>query len=512
MPMMTHTPTHGTDDSQEHTGYIPWSGVYLEQVDFDTMFAQLSIVPEIANYYDVQTEEGKQKLNEMIFTHYEGNHLSMVPKCNCGHLNTSAEEYQICEICGHQCLVTTEKPIESYLWIETPPGVSGFVAPNFWHMLKTSTVVKERGQKPFEPIKWLTDPTYQVPNTDNKALERMLAVGLPRGRYNDFIDRFDDYYKAMLKARIVGTAAIPADELTEYIYLNRDKLFPQHLPLPSALNFPTEKTANRTYGNIAMSDINDAVQTISSIHNNQKPLSQNSIFHRVAKTIDMLSGFYVNWWSKDLAPKPGVARKHMYGSRLHFTFRAVISSLTEPHMYNELHLPWTLSLEVFSVHLKNLLMRRFGYTADQCQELLMRGAYNPTPLLKHLLNEIISSHPEGGWPVLFSRNPVLVRGSVAYLIVAKIKDNPSDPTISVPPETLSAPNADFDGDQMNGMIILDLYTSSKLRVLSPAYYVADIETPRQLSNFIQLPVPTCQTLRNWARRKPGEPVLDFSPR
>jgi len=418
------------------------SGIHLKQVDFDALFSQLTIRPEIANNYDTQTEEGKERLNKLLYTHYEGNHLSMVPRCNCGHLHTSAQEYQTCEICGHKCLATTEKPIESFLWIACPDRVDALIAPNFWHMLKEATIVKERGIKPFEPIKWLCDPGYQVPNPQNKVLERMVAVGLKKGRYNDFINNFDDYYDALLKAKVIGNRSIDKDELTRFILVNRDKLFPHYLPLPSALNFPTERTSNRTYGMLSMPEVIDAVQTISSINNAQTPMSPGKVFHRVVECVDKLAGFYVDWWETQLTPKRGIERKHVFGSRLHFTFRAVISSITTPHLNDELHIPWALAMEVFSVHLKNLLMRRYKLTADQCQELIIRSTYKPNKLLRQLIDEIIFTHPDAGWPCLFSRNPVLVRGSVARMRIAQVKENPYDYTISVPPETLKAWNAD----------------------------------------------------------------------
>jgi len=64
---------------------------------------------------------------------------------------------------------------------------------------------------------------------------------------------------------------------------------------------------------------------------------------------------------------------------------------------------------------------------------------------------------------------------------------------------------------MSGEIILDAVTNKRLKMMAPAYYVQDIEEPRKLSNYIQLPVPTLQTLRSYLNRKPGETVQEFAP-
>lgn len=57
--------------------------------------------------------------------------------------------------------------------------------------------------------------------------------------------------------------------------------------------------------------------------------------------------------------------------------------------------------------------------------------------------------------------------------------------------------ATFDGDQLNGMIILDLSTADKLERLAPYHSVLDLQNPRTISRNIALPAPVVATISNW---------------
>lgn len=55
----------------------------------------------------------------------------------------------------------------------------------------------------------------------------------------------------------------------------------------------------------------------------------------------------------------------------------------------------------------------------------------------------------------------------------------------------------FDGDALNGIVILDENTLEKLDPLAPKNGVLDLRTPRAVSGHVSLPAPIIATIANF---------------
>ena len=185
----------------------------------------------------------------------------------------------------------------------------------------------------------------------------------------------------------------------------------------------------------------DAVRTISSIKSSATPLSMRSVETRVVNAISKLAMFYRNFSQKTLGRKPGLFRKHVFGGRAHFTARAVISSLSDAHHYEELHTPWGMSVALLKLHLTNKMLK-MGMTPLEVERHLSEHTLKYSPLLDQLFQELIAESPYRGLPVIFQRNPSLHRGSAQRLYITKVKTDPMITTISFSVLTLKSCNAD----------------------------------------------------------------------
>ena len=153
--------------------------------------------------------------------------------------------------------------------------------------------------------------------------------------------------------------------------------------------------------------------------------------NRVVKALCELSEFYEGIYKTTFAKKTGIFRKHVFGSRAHFSFRAVISSLTGEHRYDEIHIPWGIGVSVFRIHLANKLKRR-GFTPNQTFQILSEYAQRYHPLLDELFEELIRETPGGrGLSCTQQRNPSLKRGSAQAVYITHVKKDPSIPTVSI---------------------------------------------------------------------------------
>lgn len=459
-------------------------------------------MPIVVNYYDLNNQTDKESLNSLIYTHYEGDSLSVLPSCEGG---CTTGEYNVglrCRECGTLVLSLTERPIESALWIAPPDGVLTFISPEAWTILS-----KALSYPGINLLEWLCNPTMIMAADTHKEARKILNAlpNLERG-INTFFTQFDSIMETLFSANIINGDAQQKADLRQLITVYRDSIFASHLPIPSKLGFITEKTVTGTYHDETMLPAIDAIRTISATVNSPSPLSLRQRMARAVKANMLLSEYYQTFIGTNLSSKPGWFRKHIYGGRLHFTFRAVISSLSDNHDYDELHLPWKMSVLTYKAHLTSKLLKR-GFTSKECTRFIHEHVAKYSPLIDELFREMIDESFIDGLPIILNRNPTLMRGSIQALRVTQIKTDLADNSISMSVLCLAAPNADFDGDALNGMVILDERMYHILQAMAPHHGVLDLKKPRTLSGNIKIPAPVVNTISSWVSQ---EDSLDVS--
>lgn len=459
------------------------------------MFSSSANEPIVVNAFDVNTTVDKERLNNLIYTHYEGDSLQVLPSCTCGQ---TTGEYNVgirCPICNVEVRSVTERPLESSLWIAPPKGVRAYLNPQVW------TILADQLNYPgVNLLEWLCNPTAQFPANPPKQALRLQALDIERG-LNNFYANFDAIIQALFDNGIVKGTKQQRDDLARFINKFRDRIFADHLPIPSKMGFITEKTVTSTYADLTMLPAVDAIRTISATENSPVPLTLKVLQARAVKANMLLAEYHQAFMSTALGSKNGWLRKHVYGSRLHFTLRAVINSLSDNHEYDELHMPWSVAVMVYKTHLISKLIKR-NFTPNECSKFLHENTVKYNVLIDELFDELIAESPyeKPGLPIILNRNPTLMRGSIQALRVTKIKKDPAINSISMSVLVLKAPNADFDGDALNGMLILDNDMYQKLQRLAPHHGVLDLKKPRTLSNNIQIPAPVISTISDWVHR------------
>lgn len=418
-------------------------GVRLALVDMDQMFHNSKNRPIIVNDFDIESQEQKDQLNNTIYTSYSEDSLEVIPSCDCGHLTGSYNEGVECGHCGTKCLPITERPLESVLWIRTPKGVDSLIHPQVWMMLsKTFTV------NGVNVLEWLANPKYFIqPEKEPDTITKLKHLKVKRG-FNNLLRNFDAIMTLLIDDRVFK---IPKPEdrvkLKEFITNNRKFFFPSHLPIPSKMMFITESSAMGTYQDPTVLPAVDAIRTISGIEHSITPLNQTTIETRTFQAVHKLTSYYETFYSTALGIKEGWFRKHVYGTRSHFSFRAVVSSITEPHEYDEIHIAWGVAVMFLKVHLINKLYAR-GFSPNEAVKHIYEHTLKYDVLLDEIFQELINeSEFEGkrGLFIVLQRNPSLTRGSAQALRVTRVKPDPADNTTSLSVLILASLNCDFDG-------------------------------------------------------------------
>lgn len=475
-------------------------GIYLEMVDFDAVFNALSHTPVIVNDYDPQDKESLEELKTLLFTKYDGDTLTNVPQCDGGHLKGGFRVGTFCPICKTKVTPITEKPLESLLWMETPKGIDAFINPTWWDVVSNHTTISG-----YNILEWLTNPRYESElRATNGTVRRPKAVDKLESWFtpgiNNFVREYDKVIQFMLENRCFTGTMARRNKLRDFLSITRNSVFCKRLPFPSKLIFIVEEKNNCTFVDTKQSaPAFDAILMITSLDNRTKPTSQDIKESRVVKVIQSLNTFYADFEKNIAFKKEGVFRKLILGTRPEWTFRCVIISKHGIHDYETLTTPWSMTIQLLKTHISNILLKR-RFTPNEIVAIINEGILRYSPLLAEIVENLIQLSKNAGYkgiPCTWGRNPTLDRLSIQFLYIDDFFRNPSVNTVAMSDLILKGPNADFDGDAMNGGLTLCHKWTRWFQRLEPHLGIMDLNKPFEVSGKVALPTPILSTIDSW---------------
>jgi hypothetical protein len=466
--------------------------IYAELIDIDEMFNTQQRDPLFANHYNPDSEADRETINHLIMTQYGSDFLEMEPSCDCRKTKGGDYEDIVCQHCGTPVLPVTQRPLEPSVWLALPKGVKAFVNPKVYTILSNELTISK-----FNIMEHLVNPMASAPETKHPTVGKYMRLNIPRG-INYFVDHFDEILATLLKENILGRDIMDkqghlgaVNALLAFIKKYRERLFCHYLPLPTRLMMITEQTVTTIFASSNIFKAVDAARTIANAEASPN-LPIKNMQAKVMKANALMAEYNEQCFHEFFDQKDGWFRQHTFGTRSHFTFRAVINSNTDPHRYWELHLPWSLSVMVLRDHLASKLLNGSAAAGEpwslrECQALMDENTLRYNPILDGLFKELIAEAPGQRMAVLFNRNPSLLRGSIQLLYVTKVKPDTDVRSISLSVLTLRSLNADFDGDALNGLVVLDKKMLRKLQRLEQHHTVLDTNRPRALAQTMKMP-------------------------
>jgi hypothetical protein len=400
--------------------------IIQELVDHDDMFYKLSSEPVIINDIANNTEDAREELRSRMISRFSSDMISLIPSCLCGAKRGqfSIEKDCICEECGTTVGSSIEDDIEPILWFRKPKDVQVLINPVVWIMLKQRFT-----KSGFNIIQWLCDTSYRPSVKQPAVVQRLVEAGIQRG-YNNFIEHFDTIIDYLFSLKDFRQKKGKVEYLKSFLKDYRSALFSDYLPIPNKCILIIENTNVGIYVDPIIIGAIDAIEMLCSIDTCFYDQNPKIKANRTVKALARLCDFYERFYRTNLAVKSGQFRKHIYGSRTNFSFRAVISSLTGPHDYDEIHVPWGIGLTAFRPHLINKLCR-LGMDVNSAAGLLLGHVEKYHPLLDRLLQELISQSRDGRVAVCLQRNPSLMQSSAQRVFISRFKTDPADTTIGL---------------------------------------------------------------------------------
>lgn len=376
-------------------------------INLDELFTTTPHQPIILNQFDISTDLDKEEINRMLLSRFGSDFLELEPSCDGGHLHGGYLEGQICPICQTRVVAMTERPLETAVWLGLPKGVKAFIHPKIYAILNAALTLSK-----FSILEHLVNPSVHAVETRNPQVKKYLRLGIPRG-INYFVDHFDEIIRTLADENILQKdirdkqgALGRVNTLLLFLAEYRQHIFCQHLPMPTKLLMITEKTLTTTFASKNMFLALNAARTISSTASNEEHLAIKTLQSRAMKANALMAEYSEACFKDFYDSKDGWFRQHVFGTRSHFTYRAVINSLSEPHRYDEIHIPWSLGVMVFRLHLNAKLLMK-GWSIREAQTHLDEHTLRYSRTLDRLFQELIAEAPGGRIGTLFNRNYLL---------------------------------------------------------------------------------------------------------
>lgn len=459
--------------------------IYMKLVNFNREFSQLSHPPTIVNDVSTVSIDEKEALKKQIYTTYDSDVMDVVPSCDCKQLTGERKVGRFCKNCKSIVVSPTEANLQSILWVRAPKGVNKLINPYIWGLL--TQTFKRSG---FNVIQWMCDSAYTCKSRTPPELKNVTQNW--KRSYNNFVENFHDTIKMLFSLKTYKKHPKKYDIL-RLLRENKDAIFCDFIPLPNKAIHVIEGTNVGRYAEQSIFDAVNAILMVVGIDLPGSKTQQRVCENRTAKMLTDLSSFYLQYYKNFLGSKPGLIRKHILGTRSHWSFRAVITSITEPHRYDELYVPWGVAIGSLRLHLINKLARR-GFNHAEATTFITAHAQKYHPLLDQIFKELIDEAPGRGIPCTLCRNPSLSRGSIQRLRITRIKTDPEIPTLSISILIVRAYNADFDGDALGGALTLDQELTVCMDAHLPHMSAFEINKPRTVSDNLAMPKTVVATV------------------
>jgi len=414
----------------------------LQLLDLDAMFASAPN-PILLNKIDYSTPNYAEILRNYVYS--RGSELDLVASCECEHLSSNHYLGLRCAQCGTEVkhrYGTLENLVHS-TWIGVPERIPGIIHPRFYRVLS----------------KWLSGEKA-VNNIIDIICNPMLPVpveleGIITGRgFKYFYDNFDYLMEFFLRSFKKTSKKKSTPYIERFIMKYRHVAFCTKLPVLSSLLHPmTSDSSEKTqrYVDKSSPQVMEAAIDLANLEFSPQRNRPSHIYDQVTfKAYKAYMEYLRDIARNRLGKKKSLIRHHLYGTRYHFSFRAVIVPLVGFHRCDELHLPWKVGVNLLKEHIIGKLTNKYGYNMSQAIRMQKCAlmVYNQT--IHQVINELIAESPRGrGIACLWDRPPSLQRGSCQLQFFTRVKTDINDNSAHMSVLVLSDANAIERSNQLS---------------------------------------------------------------
>ena len=233
---------------------------------------------------------------------------------------------------------------------------------------------------------------------------------------------------------------------------NRDKIFTQSIPVFSTMLRPFNEDKESFYfeeSNATYTKINKLVSEL----NYYKPKANESKIKANAQLLYDTQVEFMKLYDNMVTiceGKKGTIRS-LFAGRYNFTARSVIVS-NHTLRADQVILSYHVLVEMLHASIINILKKTYNLSYQDAYNRWYAAKINKDPLVVKIIESMIKNNPYGGIPVIINRNPTINYGSILQMFCIGITDSY---TMEIPLQILKLLAADFDGDTLNILYIIN---------------------------------------------------------
>ena len=263
----------------------------------------------------------------------------------------------------------------------------------------------------------------------------------------------------------------------EFVMNNLDKVFTSHIPVISLLLRPVVLIGNTTFNydplNKFYAEMVSHVAYINENMDDEFTYANLSILYELQKKFNELNDEITK---QKINGKKHAIRSFIMGSRINFSARHVLIPNTESVQLDSIVIPYLTFVEFYKFHIMNIYKKLYNVTINELQDRWYTLVQTQDPSIMNIIN-ILIKRTRGGLRHYSNRNPTIAYGSTLCLKLTGINEDPKDLTMQICLNVCPLGNADFDGDTLNDVPILESNFADKFeRFFSPERMVISVST------------------------------------
>lgn len=407
----------------------------LTLVNLDEEFAN-NPDARIINNGTLIAKKPSKEFTDAIYSNCDGE-LGFVPSCRCGATRGTTKEGVTCPLCGTKCSSQFVDHLSHIAWLGIPENMAPVMHPVWYAVLKDWTSI---GKRTVSVIDIILNPEEDIPDD--------LAPYIHGRGFKYLYENIDSILDDM-QFRYPRTCKKPkAANIGNFRKFYRDCMFTRHLPILHNSLHPRKSNGDTlSYVDESSKSILTAVNELSAecFHEHATVVSEKQMNIKMYGIFKTTMEYYQQIIKDKLGGKPGLLRKHDFGSRIHFSLRTVVVPQDHVVPMDEVILPWGVIVNGLKLPILNYLVHRKYKSLEDALDIFMHSLTNYDPLIDECVETFIKESPGGRLCVAIGRNPTLAYGSIMQLYVREYKKDPHDETLALNASVCGPGNIDFDG-------------------------------------------------------------------
>ncbi len=384
-------------------------------------------------------------------------------RCQCGDLSGKFREGIICPRCKTP-VQFRDDDLEKTGWM-TLKDPYVLIPPRMYKFL----------EKVFKPkvLEEIIGYTHQLDANGNIVYEEVIEAKHPYMNIGIvmFAQKFDEILETLGDKRCITEI--------QFIKKNRNNIFSRRIPVLNLMLRPVVLINGTTFNydpiNSYYSEMMAHVSFINRNENNDQTNNNLQILFDLQKKWIALDTEIVR---EKINGKKHTIRQFVLGSRVNFSARHVIIANDSTVKIDAIKIPYTTFCEFYKFHMMNIYRKIYRVTVNELNDRWYTLVMMHDPSIMHIINLLIT-RTRGGLRMYVNRNPTIALGSIQCFKIMGINEDPKDLTASLPLCILSLMNADFDGDVINFIPLIDGTFADKIeKYFSPERMTISASTGR----------------------------------